>query len=294
MAGLTAAGVSPAAAEATAAPHGTDFSRLIEVNGHKVFLQCRGQGSPTIVLISGAGTTASTWNYVGNPEDTKNPPQPSRSAVAPQLARTTRVCAYDRPGTTGFNDVPSRSAPVKQPTTAQGDAAVLHILLRKANVAGPYVLVAHSWGGMIATTYARRYRNQVAGMVLIDPGSQYLKTVLPPHVWTAWMQAIRAFGKQHPALEQPDYPNSIRFLGTLPPPRRVPAVVLTSDRPIDFLGIGDAPAFHPHWVKAQALLAKSLGARQITNTHSGHFIQTENPRLVIQQAKHVLAQVRNK
>jgi pimeloyl-ACP methyl ester carboxylesterase len=154
------------------------------------------------------------------------------------------------------------------------------------------VLVAHSWGGMIAMTYARLYRDQVAGMVLIDPGSPFLKTVVPAAVWANWMKAIPAFARKNPTVEQPDYPASIAFLATLPPPRRVPTVVLTSDRPIDFLGIGDAPRYHPQWVKAQALLARSLAARQITNTHSGHFIQNENPRLVIQQAKVVLAQAR--
>src|SRR5580704_1439944 len=129
-------------------------------------------------------------------------------------------------------------------------------------------------------------------MVLIDPSSSYLQTVLPAPVWAAWMQAIRAFGNEHPGLEQPDYPDSISFLSTLPPSRRVPTVVLTSDEPIDFLGIGNAPSYHLQWVKAQALLAQSLGGQQITNTHSGHLIQTENPQLVIQQAKTVLAEAR--
>lgn len=290
--GLAAAGGCAAAAAATTPAPSSNFSSLIRVNGHQVFLHCEGHGSPTIVLISGAGATGSTWSDVGNPEDTKNPPAPSPDAVMPQLAKTTRVCAYDRPGTTGSDDAPSRSIPVKQPTTAQADAAVLHTLLRKAKVGGPYVLAGQSWGGMIAITYARLYRDQVAGMVLVDPGSPYLQTVLPARVWTAWMQAIRAFGQKHPDLEQPDYPDSIRFLATLPPPRRVPTIVLTSDRPFDFLGIGDTLTYHPHWVMAQALLARSLGGRQITSTHSGHFIQNENPRLVIQQAMIVLAEAR--
>jgi hypothetical protein len=83
------------------------------------------------------------------------------------------------------------------------------------------------------------------------------------------------------------------FLATVPAARRVPAVVLTSDEPIDFLGIGDAPKYHPHWVEAQTLLASSLGATQITNTRSGHFIQTQNPNLVIRQTQKVLATIRH-
>lgn len=270
----------------------TDFSGLFNVDGHQVFLKCAGRGSPTVVFIAGAGVASDNWDYVGDPTDTKHPPKKSVNAVEPRLAKKTRVCAYDRPGTTGFDDLPSRSTPVRQPTTAQGDADVLHALLRSAHVQGPYLLVGHSWGGFIATTYSRIYPQQVAGLVLIDPGSQYLQTVLQPKIWTTWMNAIAAAGKQHPTLEQPDYPASIAFLSTLQSPPRLPAVVLTSDQPIDFLGIGDAPKYHPHWVKAQNLLAHSLHATQITNTHSGHFIQSQNPQLVTQQAEKIIAEIR--
>ena len=51
-------------------------------------------------------------------------------------------------------------------------------------------------------------------------------------------------------------------------------------------------SLHPGWVKAQTLLAQSLGGKQITNTHSGHFIQTENPALVIAQTKAMLVAAR--
>ena len=283
---------SPAGSAGDATATATDFAKVFPVDGHGVYVTCVGRGSPTIVLISGAGVSSASWDYVGDPADTVNPPKKSRSAVEPQLAGLTRVCSYDRPGTSGFDDSPSRSSAVPQPTTAQGDARTLHDALLAAGVPGPYVLVAHSWGGFIATTYDRIYQNQVKGMVLIDPGSQFLQTVLPPTVWTAWMRTIREAGNRNPADEQPDYPASIAFLSTLPQARHVPTVVLTSDKPIDFLGDGDAPASHPHWVEAQALLARSLGGEQITNTDSGHFIQSENPGLVIAQTRIVLSAVR--
>jgi pimeloyl-ACP methyl ester carboxylesterase len=212
--------------------------------------------------------------------------------VEPQLERVTHVCSYDRPGTTGFDDSPSRSTAITQPTTAQGDARTLHDALRAAGVSPPYLIVAHSWGGFVATTYERLYANQVCGLVLIDPGSRYLQTVLPSDVWNSWMHAIASTGGQNPNAEQPDYPTSIAFLSTLSAARQVPSVVLTSDKPIDFLGIGDAPRYHPDWVKAQYLLARSLGAEQVTDTDSGHFIQTENPALVIAQTKKILAAAR--
>ena len=265
-----------------------NFAKVFPVDGHGVYVQCMGHDSPTIVLISGAGVSSASWDYVGDTTSTANPPKKSPEAVEPQLVKVTRVCSYDRPGTTGFDDSPSRSTAVPQPTTAQGDARTLHDALRVAGVSSPYVLVGHSWGGFIATTYDRLYPNQVGGMVLIDPGSQYLQTVLPPDIWNSWMRAIAANGSKNPNGEQPDYPASIAFLSTLPTVNKVPTVVLTSDKPIDFLGIGDAPKYHPNWVEAQSLLARSLGGKQITNTDSGHFIQTENPALVIAQTKVVL------
>jgi len=265
-----------------------DFAKVFPVDGHGVYVHCLGRGFPTIVLIAGAGVSSASWDYVGDTTDTANPPRKSPEAVEPQLVKVTRVCSYDRPGTIGFDDSPSRSSAVSQPTTAQGDARTLHDALRVAGVSPPYLFVAHSWGGFIATTYDRLYRNQVDGMVLIDPGSQYLQTVLPPDIWNTWTQAIAASGQKNPNSEQPDYPASIAFLSTLPTVKKVPTVVLTSDKPIDFLGIGDAPTYHPHWVEAQHLLARSLGGKQVTNTDSGHFIQTENPALVIGQTKTVL------
>ncbi len=265
-----------------------NLAKVFPVDGHGVYVQCMGRGSPTIVLISGAGVSSASWDYVGDTSDRAHPPKKSPAAVEPQLVKVTRVCSYDRPGTAGFDDSPSRSTTVPQPTTAQGDARTLHDALRVAGVSSPYLLVGHSWGGFIATTYDRLYPNQVNGMVLIDPGSQYLQTVLPPDIWNAWMQAITANGSKNPTVEQPDYPASISFLSTLPTVKNVPTVVLTSDKPIDYLGIGDAPTYHPHWVEAQSLLAQSLGSKQITNTDSGHFIQAENPALVIAQTKAVL------
>ncbi len=286
---MTAGCSANAASTGTAASKAQgNFAKVFPVDGHGVFVQCLGRGSPTIVLISGAGVSSVSWGYVGDPTDTANPPKKSTEAVEPQLAKVTRVCSYDRPGTTGFDDSPSRSSPVSQPTTAQGDARTLHGALRVAGVSPPYLFVAHSWGGFIATTYGRLYPGQLDGMVLIDPGSQYLQTVLSPDVWNAWMRAIAGNGSKNSTAERPDYPASIAFLSTLPPVKKVPTVVLTSDKPIDFLGIGDAPKHHPDWVEAQTLLARSLGGKQVTHTESGHFIQTENPALVIAQTKMVL------
>ncbi len=275
----TSAAAGTPAASGVFEPGAGDSAGLVQVgDGREMYLECSGSGAPTVVLISGAGVAADNWRYVDLASD-----EPDDSAVYSQTARFTRVCAYDRPGTQQWQGAPSRSTTVSQPTTARADAADLHALLTAAEVAGPYVIVGHSWGGLIATTFARTYPDEVSGIVLVDPGSQYLQTVLPQEVWTHWMQLIAETGLEHPDLETPDYPASIAALESTPPLPTIPAVVLSADTPFDYLGIGDAQAHWPEWIEAHALLAASLGATHVTQTHSGHFVENENPALVLEQ-----------
>jgi pimeloyl-ACP methyl ester carboxylesterase len=182
----------------------------------------------------------------------------------------------------------SRSTGVPQPTTAQADVADLHALVTEAELAGPRVLVGHSWGGVIASAYARTYPDEVSGLVLVDPGSQYLQSTLPPAVWDQWMRDIETNGGKHPGAETPDYPATLAALDSTPPPPAIPAVVLTSDVPFDYLGIGDADAYWPQWLDAAALLSAALDATHVTQTGSGHFIENENPALVVEQVCSVL------
>jgi len=123
--------------------------RLYDVGDHRLHLDCTGSGSPTVVLMSGLGGNSAGW-----------------ARIAPAVAGTTRVCAYDRAGQ-GW----SEDASVPQDGVAA--ATDLHTLLARAGEDGPYVLVGHSIGGDYAMTYAARYPEQVAGMVLLDATSPY-------------------------------------------------------------------------------------------------------------------------
>jgi pimeloyl-ACP methyl ester carboxylesterase len=81
--------------------------------------------------------------------------------VQPEIAKTTRVCAYDRAGM-GWSE------PGPEPRDARQISGELHTLLEGANIEGPYVLVGHSTGGLHARMYADRYSDEVAGVVLVD------------------------------------------------------------------------------------------------------------------------------
>jgi pimeloyl-ACP methyl ester carboxylesterase len=128
-----------------------------EVNGHRLYLDCRGHGSPTVVLDNGLGEVAATW-----------------ARIVDQVDTTTRVCAYDRAGQGWSQDTSSAQ---------DGVAAAhdLHELLDLAGEHGPYVLVGHSIGGTYALTYAAQYPQQVAGMVLLDSSSPDQFTAIPSY-----------------------------------------------------------------------------------------------------------------
>jgi pimeloyl-ACP methyl ester carboxylesterase len=126
--------------------------QLVDVGGHRLHLDCTGSGSPTVVLQSGLGEFSATW-----------------ARIAPAVAGTTRVCAYDRAGQGWSDDAP-------HPQDGLAAAADLHTLLARAGETGPYVLVGHSIGGDHAMAYATRYPEQVAGMVLLDATDPYRVT----------------------------------------------------------------------------------------------------------------------
>jgi pimeloyl-ACP methyl ester carboxylesterase len=134
--------------------------RLIDVGGHRLHLSCTGAGTPTVVLEPGAGGMSSSLGW-----------------IAPAVAHDTRVCVYDRAGR-GWSEPAS---------TAQDGAqlaADLHTLLQRGHVPGPYVLAGHSFGGLYVLTFAARYPDEVAGMVLVDstaPASANPGTPSPGH-----------------------------------------------------------------------------------------------------------------
>jgi pimeloyl-ACP methyl ester carboxylesterase len=124
--------------------------RLIDVGGHSLHLNCRGSGSPTVILEPGAGGMSSDLEW-----------------ITPAVARDARVCVYDRAGRGWSEPAGSRQDGAQIATD-------LHTLLQRGHVPGPYVMAGHSFGGLYVLAFAARYPDEVAGMVLVDstePGS---------------------------------------------------------------------------------------------------------------------------
>ncbi len=116
--------------------------RLVELNGRQVHLLCAGAGSPTVILEAGAGSLV--W-----------------MSVFAEIAQLTQVCTYDRPGH-GWSE------PAGSPRTAETMVQELKVLLQTAEVRPPYVLVGHSFGGVLMQLYAARFPNDFEGVVLVD------------------------------------------------------------------------------------------------------------------------------
>jgi pimeloyl-ACP methyl ester carboxylesterase len=119
--------------------------RLVDVGGFRLHIHCSGDGSPSIVLDAALGGSSLSW-----------------SLVQPELAKVSRVCSYDRAGF-GW----SEAGPM--PRTAGRIADELRTLLERGGVPPPYLLVGHSFGGLVTLIFAKRFCRDTAGLVLVDP-----------------------------------------------------------------------------------------------------------------------------
>ena len=151
--GGTYANITLAGGQHTYAAPGSTY----DVGDHRLHLDCRGHGGPTVVLFNGLGEISASWARVTDP-----------------VADTGRVCAYDRAGQ-GWSD------DTRHPQDGVAAAQDLHTLLAAAGETGPYVLVGHSTGGTYALNYAARYDDEVAGMVLLDSSSPEQLTRMPDY-----------------------------------------------------------------------------------------------------------------
>jgi pimeloyl-ACP methyl ester carboxylesterase len=195
-ASVAAQGTAPSARPAAQG----DFAGLVDIGGRRLYLECRGSGGPTVVLENGAGLGADVWSVDFGERAGSQP------IVLPAVAGFTRVCSYDRPGINLFVNpavwplapadrlFPSRSDPAPMPRTAGDVVADLHALLGAAGVPGPYVLVGHSFGGLVVQLYARAYPDEVVGLVLVDAAHEETypawEALLGP---TQWAEVISSW-----------------------------------------------------------------------------------------------------
>lgn len=294
--------------------------QLVDVGGYKLHIQCQGTGSPTVVMDAGLGDPSLMW-----------------ALVQPQIAAMTRVCTYDRAGL-GWSD----SSP--KPRTADIMVEELHILLKNAAIQGPYVLVGHSTGGMLARFFAHTYPAEVAAMVLVDAQheDQFLRLSKPEQetIKQSFAQADKSLllyrvvaatgiGALVPAVgalaDNPKLPSPAReeFVAlAVSGPKVIEAETAEADAIFDSIdkvraahitSLGNIPLivlYHgvtdsvtpgmtldedkQWWLGLQTeLAALSPQGKLVLAEQSGHYIQLDQPGLVIDAVRQVLTALHN-
>ena len=235
---------------------------MVQIGSHKMFLNCTVKApGPTVILEAGTGDSSEVWN-----------------AVQSGVEKFASVCSYDRLGL-------GRSDKLAVAHTADEIVADLHGLLHVASIREPYILVAHSIGGIYARKYADLYPAEVAGMVLVDSAHEEQFTRVA-HISPEWAKRINS---QFPVDEQ-------RSQGFLVGNERL---VWRFDKPLIAIEHGGMPpsaASDPMAKQSEVVfhvLQKDLAGRskygQLREAKtSGHYIQRDQPELVTQSIRDVM------
>jgi hypothetical protein len=248
--GGDAAPASPAVASGT-----------VDVGGYELYYTCRGDGSPTVLLEAGLGAAGSSafFGFMPLLDDQK-----------------ARVCTYDRAGT-GTSD--ERPGDTGTPTAAL-QAEELHTLLEAAAIDPPYVLVSHSYGGLVARVFADRYPEEIVGFVFEDVSTAWEIDLWPrwdPSPWIDGGQKIDIQTTERQVLEASD-------LGGRP-------AVVVSQATYDEEGIPKwaAPIFALQQAKLAALGTNVIHVRA---DGVGHFIHDQSPSIMVDAIRLVVQAVR--
>ena len=284
--------------------------RLVDVGGYRLHLYCTGEGTPTVVMDAGLGGGVLDW-----------------STVQPGVSQFARVCTYDRAGM-AWSDSGVR------PRTSRQVVAELHALLGNAGERAPYVLVGHSIAGIHVQLYASQYPDEVAGVVLVDSSHEDQLTrkgmTRIPSFYPPLIKAVSPFGVVRlldlvgpPSPNLPpeveagreaiyshtrnmySYADEISAIVVSMEQLRA-APMRLGDRPLIVLtrgmkeanqagSPGGADPAEQAWAELQAELARrSSGGRQIIAERSGHYIQFDQPDLVVDAIRQVVEATRRR
>lgn len=254
-------------ASATTAPSDGEAGTadLIDVRGHKIFMTCRGSGSPTIVYLHGADGRAS-----------------GADLIAEKLGDRHRFCAYDRPNAMGVSDG------IDGPLTGKDGVADMHALLAAADVPGPYVLLGASRGGLLADMYAATYPDDVVGMVLLD-------ALLPNDLITEFRYIPKAQRELKPNIWKQD-PEQYDLLTTYRQARALqgnePSI------PVTYIGVKRFNEFPRSWPrklisaetrKNQRAFVDRFSPGRLTIVDTPHQMEPVVPGRIAREVKRVIA-----
>lgn len=244
-------------------------TNLVDVGGHRLSVRLAGSGQQVVVLESHLGGTKSAWRKVWR-----------------QVAGLGTVCVYDR---AGLGE--SEAGPL--PRTLGRATLDLHRLLRRLSLSPPFVLVGHSFGGLIIQAFAKRYPKLVGGVILVDSThadqERRLGPLLKPSATTRMEARRRAANPEHFDLSRLS-----ADVGRYGPFPAVPLRVLTAPVPADVMKGFAAPRTARRVLADldRELAALSPGGRLIKVSNTSHFIQIDRPDVVLRQIDAVINELR--
>jgi pimeloyl-ACP methyl ester carboxylesterase len=246
---------------------GLGGAELVNLGDRRLFVQCTGPASDvTVVLENGLGAALDGWK-----------------AVQAGVESFAKVCSYDRAGE-GHSDKPSR------PQTPDTVVADLHKLLELEKVSGPYVLVGASLGGIYVRHFALRYPDLTAGMVLVDSAHEEQYS----HYAAISPAIAERYATQDGRFDRNDF---LRAAGQLEPGQRLgwhvdlPLIVLEHKR-LSGPPRTEADQLAVDWHRLQVDLAGRSRYGKLIEAKSGHGIAAEQPEIVVESIRDVIAQAR--
>ncbi|MNI45224.1 Dihydrolipoyllysine-residue acetyltransferase component of acetoin cleaving system [compost metagenome] len=227
-----------------------------------------GTSAPSVIFISGLGDGGDSWCEVQN-----------------VIAKFASTLAYDRPGT-------GKSSGVQATRTCRDLVLELRKLLADVGVQPPYILVGHSFGCLIARLFAAIHPELTAGLVLVDPAPEN-KEVAYEQVLPEVLQAANRAYLENPLLnrEQIDKRLSYSQIEAVrqAEPASIPLSVITRGLPDEQGADWPAEAILAVEQRLQAdLLRLSTTGKQRIALHSGHYIQHDEPYIVIEEIKQMV------
>lgn len=238
----------------------------VDVGGHSLNLLIGGQGSPAVVFEGGFGAGIASW-----------------STVQKEVAAFAKTVSYDRAGL-------GQSELGPKPRSAKQIATELHTALEKAGVKPPYVLVGHSFGGIYVRVFAEMYPKEVVALVLLDPSQEsfndWLKKNQPARLKDVQAQIAKAPEGIRAEDEATDTSYAEARAAKVPAGILVILLSATEDETMP----ADARKL---WIdKHKEWIATVPGAKHIVVEKTGHFIQAQQPKLVIDTIRQAVSQKR--
>ena len=228
----------------------------------------RGEGQPVMVLINGFRMALSSWER-----------------TLPQLYDVGRVVAYNRPGV-------GKSAKATEAQTGEAAVGLLHALLQELQINGPVVLVAHSFGGLIANLFARKFASRVAGVVFVDAAHpdehEAQKEFRPPwaaHLLNESLKRLEKFFDPFRYSEQECAEETVRQIHQASDFPAVPIAVVSGQKRMPFV---PERSFDLHLQFQEQLAELSPHSERFLAEQSGHFPQITEPDVVVRAVRSVL------